>query len=359
MNTEKTNNTEVIEGKDALQAFFAGEEPQLETPTEVVQEDIATFLSAPTEEEPKEKPQPKAEEAPKTSNFYNDLVKDFIEEGDWVDGDIEIEKDGEIVNVPISELDFTPELFKQVKELQKSKRQEDIDSKYISLEGIDDTTKKMIELKKAGGDISELIKAEAQFVHPLKGLDLNDERIQEGLVRQKLISLGLDDDIIDYKINKLKEGLVLDKEADKIIEEVNTNFDNFVEQRKQEQEEQLKVVQEEQKKFKKEVTDIYRKFELKDTLVKSLVENIAKTDEYGLSTVDRLFFDAKKQNPELFAKVSFLLSDEEKFNEFLGIKIKNDVKKETVRTIFKLNPKTATSAAVEKKNALDEFFENK
>ena len=217
----------------------------------------------------------------------------------------------------------------------------------------------MIELKKAGGDISELIKAEAQFVHPLKDLNLDDERVQEGLVRQKLMSLGLEEDIIEFKVDKLKKNLVLDKEAEKIIEEVNTNFYNFVDQKKKEQEGQLQKIQKQQKKFKKDVTDIYRKFELKDSVVKNLVDNISKTDEYGLSTVDRLFFDTKKDNPELFAKVSFLLSDEDKFNEFLGIKIKNDVKKDTVRTIFKLNPRTATSNAVDKKNALEEFFEEK
>ena len=299
----------------------------------------------------------------KVDNTFAKHAKFLLDKGYWEDVDIEIEdpETGEKKSVSISDVEMTPELFEQIEESQKELKEADLKSKYVSVEGLDETTKKMIELKKAGGDLRELIQLEAQYVHPLKGLDLDDEGHQEYLVRQKLVSQGLDNDVIDYKVHKLKTDLTLDTEAKKIYDEVDTNFQDVVEQKKQEQLAQIEAAKEDQKQFTKTIKDTYKGLNItNENLLKGLVEKATKVDEYGLTDADKLYFESKK-NPELFAKVNFLLNDEKAFNEFMGVKIKNEVSKDTFRKLVTLKPKTATQKQEQSKkssNELDNIFDN-
>jgi hypothetical protein len=339
------NETKVLEG-DALMDFFNKENSGVEK-EEKSDSLEAHFEKQDTKEEdtPETKPEvnsPKKEtvektvEAPKPS-IYAELIKEYIEEGDWIDGAIEIEgEDGETIQVNLLDLkDVTPEQFRQIKAGQKALKEEEIKNKYISKEGIDENTLKILEIKRAGGDTRELFQMQAEVVNPLDNLDLDDERTHEYLVRQKLsVNPDLDQEDINIKVARMKANFTLDTEAKKIIAEVNSNFSAVIEQKKREHEEALQRAQEEQKEFRKKMTQTYKELKLSDNVVKNLVENTSKFDEYGLTNVDKAFFEAKK-NPELFAKIAYLILDEKGFNEFQGVKIKNNVTKETIKTIFK------------------------
>lgn len=353
------NQVQVLEGDAALEAFFNDEpitkEIQEETPTldkffEEPEEEIAQKVEKPTTAEPTPQPQPQK------SDFYTNLLKEFIADGDFEDAEIEI--DGQAVI--LSELDnVTPELFKQIKEAQKELKKQELDLKYVSVEGLDETTKKLIELKKKGGDITPLIQMDAEFRHPLQGIDLDNERVQEDLVRQKYRHAQIDEDIIEMKIAKLKKELILDKEANKVVEEINQNFDRVVEAKKQEYEAALNQRKEEEKTFRKIMTEEFRKISTKDNVVKQLVEATSKFDENGIAEIDDLFFEVKQSNPNLFAKVALLLKDEKLFNEFLGVKVKNEEAKQLLKKI-QLSPTknqqaNATSSA-KSKDVIDEFF---
>lgn len=359
MNTTETNPTQVLTG-NALEDFFTN-------PDSIVLEEKKEEVIPMEEFFSPEKKEEKKEEVPttvvddKTSpqpTFYSEMVKTMLEDKDWQDGEIEIENEkGEVEIVLLSELkDITPDLFKQIKEAQKTLKEEDFNSKYVSVEGLDDTTKKMIELKRKGGDLTELIQLDAEFVHPLQSLDLESEQVHEYLIREKYKALGWKPNHIETEIKDLKESFTLDTEAKKVIEEVNSNFNSVVERKTKEREEAVLAEKEKQKEFKKSITDTYKALNLKESIVKTLVDNTAKFDENGLTNVDRAFFEAKK-NPEKFARVAFLLTDENAYNEFEGIKTKNAVTKDTVRKILTITPKTATSTATEKKGTeMDEFF---
>lgn len=366
-----SDNTQVLEG-DALMDFFnkeGGEGTKVENPTSLENYFEGDNPTPKDTEEPITPQEPQqtsaaAEKSVETSapkpSVYAELIKEYIEEGDWQDGAIEIEdENGETIQVNLLDLtDVTPEQFRQIKAGQKALREEELKSKYISKEGIDEATLKIIELKKAGGDTRELFQIQAELVNPLDSLDLDDERVHEYLVRQKLsANPDLDQDDIDNKVAKMKANFVLDIEAKKIIAEVNTNFDLAIEQRRKEHEEAVAKVAESQKEFKKTMTQTFRDLKLNDNIVKNLVENTAKFDEYGLTNVDKAFFEAKK-NPELFAKVAYLILDEKGFNEFQGVKIKNEVAKDTIKTIFKISPKATKQNTTNQSGSLEEYFEN-
>lgn len=352
---EPTNG--VLEG-NSLEAFFSGtykpvEETIEETPKieDFFKDETSTDVATTNKEDitpPVTNPQSST-----TPSFYDSLVKEMIEDGDWIDGEIELE-DG--TAVLLSEINnVTPDLFKQIKESQKAIKEEEFKSKYISVEGLDDTTKKMIELKKAGGDITSLLQAEAQYVHPLKGLDLDSDDVQAYLVAQKYMSMGLDQDIVQMKIEKLKKDSQLDLEAKKIIDEVNSNFDAHVESEKNKQLELKRQIDEEQKTFRKTISESFKNLGLeKETLIKNLIEKTAKFDDNGLTEADKLYFESKK-NPELHAKIAFLLSDEESFNKFYTQKAKLETKKDDVRKILQISPKSSSTSS-KKQAPVEEFF---
>lgn len=359
----EVNETKVLEGNELLE-FFNKENGEIEVEKKVDSlESHFKKENTPEEKEPVPAPksdtEPKVVESPKSS-VYTDLIKEYIEEGDWTDGAIEIEgEDGEVIQVDLLDLkDVTPEQFKQIKAGQKALKEEELKNKYISKEGIDENTLKILEIKKAGGDTRELFQMQAELVNPLDSLDLDDERVHEYLVRQRLsTNPDLDQEDINNKVARMKANFTLDTEAKKIITEVNTNFGLAIEQKQKEHIAATEKAQEEQKNFKKKMTQTYRDLKLDDNIVKNLVENTAKFDEYGLTNVDKAFFEAKK-NPELFAKIAYLILDEKGFNEFQGVKIKNNVTKETIKTIFKIPSKSTNSNAASSEASLEKYFEN-
>ena len=88
--TDTVNTTE-DQVVDPLNELFKTEETKEEEPKK---EPLDLAQPEPTKtEEVKEDPKPKAEPKPakQNSNLYTDLIKDFIEEGDWEDGQIEID----------------------------------------------------------------------------------------------------------------------------------------------------------------------------------------------------------------------------------------------------------------------------
>ena len=369
--TEEKNQSQVLQNV-SMDALFDDAPPTVELTSKVEEvklplDNLFEEVKVDDNKAPEVKKQTeevKTNESPQV-NVYVDKVKEWIEEGFWEDVDIEIENEaGEKELVPITDIkDLTPELFAQIKEQQNELKKQDLDSKYVSVEGLDDRTKKMIELKKAGGDLSELIQQEVQYVNPLNGLDLDDERIQEHLIRQKYNSLGWKPKHIEAEIEELREAMTLDLEAKKIIGEINTNFDKVVEQKREEQLNQIEEAKKSQKEFKKTMVEAFRSLDLKnDNLVKSLVEATANYDEYGLAEIDKAFFEAKSSNPELFAKVAFLLTDEKAFGEFSGVKIKNKANTEVLRKVLSISPKATNLASAEPKKKLtgtmDDLFDN-
>ena len=354
MEKQENQNGSAVDDK-WLESLFNETITETEDQPEQTQENaLDNFFEQKVKEESSD--EVKKEEEPLVDNFYSRMAKELLESGDWEDGEIELEVDGKTTRVIISEMEMTPELFKQVKAAQKLAKEEEIKEKYISLDGLDDSTKKLIDIKRKGGDISEILEVESKYVHPLQGVDLDDEDVQEELVRRKLTNQGIHPKTVEAEIKRLKEDLILDKAAYQIKDEIDKYHQDIIEKKKAELEEQIEQRKVKQKEDKKKVTEIYRGFELDDNLVKHLVEATVKEDEQGLTQVEREFFNVKEKNPELFAKVALMLTDEEKFKNFFGTKSKNEVVKGEVRKLFKLPKNSSGTSAVDKENPLDAVF---
>lgn len=292
----------------------------------------------------------------------NNIIKRYLEDGYWEDVVVNIKSEDGEKQIPISELeDIDDETFKQLKEAQENLKKEDFESKYISKEGLDEKTLKLIEIARNGrfDEIQDLLKIQTEIVHPLQGLDTSDEKVQEWIVAQTLKNQGLDDIVISNTIKQYKENLVLDQKADAVVQQIDKMYNDQIDAKLKEVEDNKLRERENQKQFKKNLSEQYKKIKIDESLKKSLIDSATKYDEYGLAQTDKLFYEAKK-DPEFFAELNFFLANREAYNKYKGIKVSNEVNNKNFITIMKTEKKTAsTPIDIEKEkgdNPLNKFL---
>jgi len=271
---------------------------------------------------------------------WNYKLKTLIEEGLVEDVTVTIEEGTENEQqVHLSELENIDEVtYKGILKMYKEAKKKELEEKYISVEGLDDTTKRLVELKKAGGDISELIKEDVQYIDVLTKMkeSLDDENEQVRIVYHELKNKGLSDRVIKAQIQELAENFELEDFAKKVVDREISAHEKSIEDKRKQQLEQIQKEKEEQKVFQKEISAKYKEWGVDENLRKLLTQNTTVRDENGLTNTDKLYFDSIK-DPERHARVAFLLNNMEAFEEFITSKkvIKNQVK--TVDSLFKLN----------------------
>ncbi len=307
---------------------FLGEIPEIETTKETTQTEAPKVETIVNEEE--EKIEPKVAELPQTfeTTTHDAVIEDFLADGEWDDISLEIGEEGETVK--LSELKGIDRAkFKEIKAIQDQLKKEKFSEKYIDVEGLDETTKNLVKIKKEKGDISQLIKYEVEHVHPLENFDLEDEDNQANLAYRKYRSQGLDHEASVVQVEHLKKSFKLDVVAKQIASDIDASYKNEVAKRLEDTKAQRLAEVEAEKEYKKSLLSYYKEIDVKDSVAKALAE--ASTTKDGLSEADKLFFEAKN-DPKLFAEVIYLLKDKKGYEEQKGVKVKN----ETVLKTFKL-----------------------
>jgi len=340
MNDQENTTTEVLKIEDFLKAVNKEPEQAEENSNSLLEKLIPTI--EPSNEEPETVEEEEQLTEPtnesQTQLVYNKVI-DYIENGLIEDIEIEIGDGDDKKVVFLSDYkDIDEDTLKAVIQHYKKSKDEEIKERYISTEGLDERTKKMIELKKAGGDLSELIEVEVQYTNPLKDFNLELESDQERLVRLDLQSQNIKPKVIDAQIEAMKEDFTLDVEAKKIAENINKKVDEFIEAKKKEQLDAIEEEKKQQKEFKKNVNNILKEYNLPENISKVILENTTTTDEVGLTNTDKLYFDSKN-DPELHTEISFFLNNREEFKKFLGVKVKNKATLEQVNKVLKINTK--------------------
>lgn len=355
MEIQEKPKTEMVNIHDLLKAegIRTDEEEKKE---EIKPEDI---LEKVTQDLPKveEVIPPKVEEkektpAPKkevTKSDYTKKLLDVIELGFIEDAQITWGEGEEAKDVFLSELtDLDKDSFDAIIAKYKEAKDNELKDNYISKEGLDDRTKKYIELKKAGGDISQLIEQEVQYINPLSQFDLENEAHQEALVRQILQGQGYKPRYIDQEIEEMKKDLTLDSEAQKIAKQLNKNFDDFIDAKKQEQLAKIEEDKIQQKEFRKNISQELKTLIPNESVAKLILDNATKRDEVGLTNTDKLYFDAQK-DPKLFAEISFFLNNREEFYKSIGVKDRNKEAMKIIKPMFTINPQVVKTNKQEAK----------
>ena len=297
--------------------FKSVEDVNTTTPTET------QTVQKPTEETPPQEEVKIIEEAPKAVSDYKKRIASYLEDGLIENFAVTVQGDNGDETVFLADLDVNDEeTYKTIISTYKESQAKDIKEKYISKEGMDEVTEKLIEIRRAGGDIQEIIRENVSamdtWVNTKKDLSDN-EQLQMNVVAWDLKQRGLSDNVIAAQIKDYADNLQLDVEAEKIADYHLASHRQEIEQKKQSQLQRVEEEKEAQKQTRKNLSNTYKEWKLPDHLQKVLIDNSTKVDSNNLTNTEKLFFEAQK-NPQILAEVTFMLNDLEGYKKWVSSK---------------------------------------
>lgn len=353
---EETKQPQIVKAEDVFATMFG--EKQTEVKEEVVvAEDGNPVLPEPPK--PLEGDPVKVEKEPVKVTDYSKKIQTLLDTG-FVD-DYEVDLDGE--KVFLSELNIEDEeTYKTLLESIKSERENTLKSKYISIDDMDETTKKIYEIRKAGGDITSILQENVQAIDQLTNLrnmlidgDSKDrESLAINILTQNLQQKGLTARGINAQLEDYIESGNLEDEATKIIDSRLSSHKEAMEQKRKLEVERMEQEIEEQKTFKKTLSQTLKKFNLPENIQRVILDNTTKVDEHGIANTDKIFFEAKK-DPEFFGEISFFLNNRDLFKKWVSDKQVLSVKKEAIRPTLTIN--TSNVKKQPSSNSVDGIFE--
>jgi len=337
---QKINNT-----PEKVEETTSTEEVEKTESTDVVVEE--------KKEEEVKTPKPKKKEV----TNYTSKLRGLIEDGFVQDIAVEVpQEDGTTKPVFLSELELEDAgAYQEIITNYKQYEAKTKDENFVSVEGLDDNIKKLIEVKKAGGNVEELIKQEVQYIDVLTRLkeNLSDEQEQINVVYHELKANKLSDKVIKAQIEDYIENLELESMATEIVDREIKKYEDSLEEKKKLELDRVAQEKEAEKTFKKLITTTAKELQLTETAQKRLVENSTKKDEQGLTNTDKLYFDSIK-DPKKHLKVAYLLDNIEDFEKWISSGKVTKAKTDVITPIFTFNPNATrirTTPAVEDKTS--------
>lgn len=308
---------------DLIQAIFnkqkEAHEPKVETPTSAVVEtpkvEDITLPEAPKAEKQVE-PEKVVKAKPETN--HSKKLKGLIEDG-FIEN-FAINYEGQDVYLEDIQ-NLTEEGYKEILKGWKEETEKQRNEKYISTEGVSDRAKKLLEIDKNGGDISEIIRENVTAINQLEYLkeNIDQEQVQINIVGRDLEQKGVSQKVIQAQIKSLIDEGELEGQANQILDGHLTLHNDAIEQKRVSESERVTKEKNEQKEYKKNLELHYSKMNVVANIKKQLVENATKLDENGLSNTDKLYFEAQK-DPEAFAEINYFLSNREAFKKQVSSK---------------------------------------
>jgi hypothetical protein len=300
------------------------------------------------------------EEQPKPSSDYTKKLQTLIETKFIEDFSINFNGEEKF----LSEIEVEDEsVFNEIVEKYKAEQDTKLKERYISREGLDETTEKLIEIKKAGGSIQEIFKENVSAIETLQNLknvleegeDKQKEQIAINILVQDLRQRGISDGIINAQINEYISGGILEAEAEKILTTHLQLHKDAIEQKRVTELQRVDQEKEEAKTFKKTLNQQYKGWDIPENIAKVLVENATKTDEFQISNTDNLYFQARK-NPELYAKINFFLNNPQEFEKWISGKKVLAEKIQTAKSSITIDTSKVKDTTKKTNNFEEEVF---
>mgnify|MGYP000162101709 CR=1 FL=1 len=331
---EVTMENMVIEGQEAEEKEEQQQEEEVKPVVEVKEED-------------------KPVEPQTTTNNFASLAKTLLENGKWQDGVI-VDKDGN--EVALSEMEsLDEETFLQIQENQDQEYKKSYEEGFLSIKDADDRQKQVAEIVLKGGDLEEIFGSKQNvenYLNPFKGVDLDNEKVQENIYYNHLKAKGYSDKAALFELDEKKKELVLDTEVSKIVEDTNKKAQDYVASKQKELEDKQKDTLKQEKEYKKNLSKVLKDKELKDATVKKYVDLATKRTNEGEYAIDTLYNDMM-QDPEKAVDLIAFLSDKENFLKEYQSKAKTEVTKKVLIDLRKVKPQEKTPVKQEKQEGFD------
>ena len=282
----------------------------------------------------KEEKAPKEEVSFNTGeDFYSRLIQENLKSGDWEDVVIEDEDGNEIKLSEIKEID--KDKFDNIKEALKAKKDEEFSEKFISVEGVDEVKKRLINIVK-NGDL-ELAKALFEdpeaLKEPFQGYDYeNDTHNEQVLAWYYTNVLKHNASETRALVNSAKSDLSLDEKAQKIVEFQRNQFYTGLENKEHELQQEKVNEQERIKQYRKDLTVSLKGDGLNESTVRKFVDLATKTTKNGSFEIDEVY-EEWMTNPEKAKELIFFLLDKETYLKKVTGEVKKNVQLDNLKKI--------------------------
>lgn len=275
------------------------------------------------------------------STIYKSVIKDLIKDGLWEDFDGIEDENGEIT--PLDKVNVDKELFYSIITQKTEEIKNKATENKISVDGVSDFMKRMIELDKKGGDVRSAIETYNEFKNPLEKLDLDKVEDQRSIIYLRYSTENkLDKQTIFDIIESREKNGKLRETAEQAKEQMMKAVDMRLKAIEEQAAQRLEQEKENIKRYRSQLSEsLVNNFQLKDSSRNRLLDLATKKDKNGAYGID-LMFDEAMSNPDKAAKIIMLLTDEEEYNKQVSEKRVREDKINTMKSI-RLVPKNKSS----------------
>ena len=277
------------------------------------------------------------EEETSNSKFYKSIISDLVKEGLWESFDGIEDENGEVI--PLDQVNIDKDVFYSIVASKIEEIKSKASENKISVDGVSDFMKRMIELEKKGGNVRQAMETYNTLTNPIEALDLEKIEDQRKMVwlRYKLENKLDDQTITDIIVSREMSGKLEEtaKQAKSQLEKAaEMQLQNLEQQAKERQQKE----KEEIKQYRADLNDVLNKeFKLKDSTKTRLLDLATKRDKEGLYGIDYLYRQAM-ETPEKATKLLLFLTNEEEYNQQISEKKVREGKINTMKSI-RLVPK--------------------
>lgn len=264
------------------------------------------------------------------SDIYHSTLKTMF--GDSITHIIEEDSEGNEVERPIDEVVLDEATFKQLVQSELNNIKEDANKDKISLKGISNFARDLVEIDRNGGNISELLKVKETYSDPLLDLDLTEEVDQMKAIYLRMMAGGNDEDTTNRLIASYKSEGILESKALQAKAELDEAVKQQVEQAKVQASEQAKATEELLKSYKKEIKNSLDRYELNDNTKSKIVSLATKRTDDGRFEMDKRYKEYR-ENPDSAADLALFLLDKEEYDKQVTNKKVTEVKLTSARKI--------------------------
>lgn len=223
-------------------------------------------------------------------------------------------EDGELENVEIKDIEVTSDLFEQLLEARINSIKEEAEKNKISIENTSELTQKLIEIEKAGGNISDVLDKKQRILDPMQSFDLGNLEGQVAAITMFMqLSQKYDAEDIEARIKLYQDQGVLQEKAQEFQQKTEDFFKDYVESTKKEAETAKIKAEEDRKIYRKDFVEKGLSiFELNDVTKKKVADFATKVKEDSKTDMYHALGKALA-DPTKASKIALFLLDEEEF----------------------------------------------
>lgn len=231
-------------------------------------------------------------------------------------------EDGELVSKSLDELVLTDDEVTNLLIDYVEREKQLASENKVSMEGVSDVVKRIMDIEKAGGDITTVLRLQEQYINPLNSLDTTTTKGQKEVLWFAYKATGRPDDEIDILIQgfelkgELEEKAIAAETA--LREQVKTRQENEVKQAEEAAKERKAKLQE----YKKDAKEHLQNMKVKESVMNKAIKALSTEGPKGkyeiISELEKALSD-----PQTAAELAVFVLNREEYN---SITTQNKVK---------------------------------